>query len=292
MILWNRRSVAATALVSVLDAKIPCDNVGDKDNEASKTALILGGFLLPASAYEPFGTVLTDSLGYSTSTLAYDDPLLTKSQASTIASHIVPPEILSMSPDLMVGHSKGARSIAEWMPYWMEESIGLSQMKLKFSSREKPPSVILIEPVDVVPPGAEPYSLLEEDWKSHLATISRIPTLIIAAPYTDTSRRYGKVKNLCAPTGKDALAFYRVASDARKQHPDSAAPLKYVEFEGLGHNDVIITSKEASAIGGCANGPDRNRGAQLVTQAIRDWVELLNSSTDGNQPTVRDPTTR
>jgi len=245
-------------------------------DETQKTALFLGGFLLPASAYEPFRDPLA-KLGYSVDTLAYNDPLLKKDDSS---SERIPIEALSKSPSLLLGHSKGAKTIAEWMPYWIETSKNSKNHYTKPTSMVRlhsVPAVVLIEPVDVVPPGAPPYSVLEEDWSSHLDAISRIPTLIVAASYTQTSSRYGKAKNLCAPPGRDARAFYEVAMEARLRYPEVAAPLKYVEFENLGHNDVVITSSQAAAIGGCANGPDRAKGAQLVTECIVEWLSHLDA---------------
>ncbi|KAL3943453.1 MAG: hypothetical protein SGBAC_002464 [Bacillariaceae sp.] len=267
MIIWTRREAAlvTAALVS---------NYGSLHHDTQKNALFLGGFLLPASAYEPFQDPLA-KLGYSVDILAYNDPILKQVESSLLPSKNIPMEILSKSPSLLLGHSKGARTIAEWMPYWTEITMISKGRSAKSTSTHSTPAVVLIEPVDVVPPGSPPCSILEEDWSSKLEIISRIPTLIVAASYTQTSSRYGKSKNLCAPPGRDARAYYDVASEARRRYPELAAPLKYVEFDSLGHNDVVITSSQSTVIGGCANGPDREKGAQLVTDCIVEWLNLL-----------------
>lgn len=281
MILWTRRAVAlaTTSLVSISTSNDVLVQVpGTIDTTSQKTALFLGGFLLPASAYDPFRDPLAN-LGYAVQTLAYNDQLIKQNDYSPTPSKGIPSEILSKSPRLLLGHSKGAKTIAEWMPYWTETSA--TKYSTKSATRNfSPPAVVLIEPVDVVPPGAPPYSVLEEDWFPHLEAISRIPTLIVAAPYTDTSARYGKAKNLCAPPGRDAKAFFEVAYEARQKYPNHAAPLKFVEYEKLGHNDVVITSSQASAIGGCANGPDRAKGAQLVTECIVDFLSQNDTPVD------------
>ena len=260
MITWTRRA-AALAMFSAGSSytHLTFETQTSTSLSVSKDALILGGFLLPVSAYDLYADKLT-ALGFSVTSLSYNDPSIEenpfvyrqKDQAST-------------PPKLLLGHSKGAKTIASWMPY-------MDQF---------PPTCILIEPVDVNPPGSTSPSRVLESWSSHLSTISKIPTLIISAPYTETSKRYGRAANLCAPSGKDARAFYDLARQARKEYPEGAAPLGFAEFERLGHNDVVANG-DRSQIGGCANGPDRSNGALLVGQSIVEWLDLTELDTIAN----------
>jgi hypothetical protein len=77
--------------------------------------------------------------------------------------------------------------------------------------------------------------------------------LIVSALFTETVRRYGTASNLCAPKNQDAQAFLEMACKARASYPD--------------HNDVT-----SSALGGCADGPDRGVGADVVAMLVRSWV--------------------
>ena len=209
-------------------------------------ALILGGFLIAASAYHDYVTELSQ-VGVEGRVYAYNDPLLLESDASLIQS----------TTGLLVGHSKGAKTVATWM------------------ARVKGvPPCILIEPVDVDPPREAPFSVLEL-WESHLDKLALVPTLVISAPFTDTSQRYGKAKNLCAPPGRDANAFFHVASQARTLYPSRAAPLHMVEFPDLGHNDVTL-----STLGGCSDGPARNRGSHAVAVVVATWIRALECGDD------------
>jgi hypothetical protein len=164
--------------------------------------------------------------------------------------------------DLWIGHSKGGKLVAKWMAESESRTTSASSSR----SSNNSPGCCLIEPVDVDPPRGPHESILAL-WEQNLPNIARIPTLIVSAPFTETSRRYGKASNLCAPKDQDAQAFWEMACKARVSYPDQAASLMYVEFPTLGHNDVT-----SSALGGCADGPDRGVGAVVVAMLVRSWA--------------------
>ncbi len=197
-------------------------------------ALLLGGFLQPPSAYDDYldELILVRVKG---SVYAYNDPILSENDAPLLDLKTATCSNPATPIGLLVGHSKGAKTLARWMA----------------TSPIRDIPCALIEPVDVDPPNGRHFSVLDL-WETNLPRLASIPTLIVSAPFTDTSRRYGKAKNLCAPEGKDARAFLSVALKARFMHPSGAAPLCFVEIKTLGHNDVT-----SSALGGCSNGPGR-----------------------------------
>jgi hypothetical protein len=210
------------------------------------SALIAGGFLLPADAYEPYASNLQPM--FRVRVVDYQE----QEQHDFLREENVP------ESELWIGHSKGGKLVAKWMA----ESITSASARRSISS----PCCCLIEPVDVDPPRGPHESVLAL-WEQNLPSIARIPTLIVSAPFTVTSRRYGKASNLCAPVNQDARAFWEMAYKARTNYPDQAASLMYVEFPTLGHNDVT-----SSALGGCADGPDRGVGAQVVAMLVRAWA--------------------
>jgi hypothetical protein len=231
-----RRSfvTAATIVASLLSPSPPTND-----------ALILGGFLLSDSAYNDYVSELSN-VGVAGKVYAYNDPMLLEIDDSLIHS----------TTGLLVGHSKGAKTIATWM-----------------ATLKQPIPCILIEPVDVDPPREAHFSVLDL-WESNPKQVASIPTLVISAPFTDTSKRYGKMKNLCAPEGKDARAFFDAASQARTAYP-GAAPLSFVEFPSLGHNDVT-----SSALGGCSNGPSRNAGSHAIASLVARWIHAVENGED------------
>lgn len=209
-------------------------------------ALILGGFLMPESGYDAYADMLRGR-GYNPRFYSYNDPILQNNGS------LEPPTPAS----LLVGHSKGAKTVASWMA----------------KRRQKPVPSVLIEPVDVDPPRDPHFSVLEL-WETNQETIASVPTLIISAPFTETSKRYGKASNLCAPVGQDSRAFFEAALRSRRK-TNTAAPLALVEFSTLGHNDVT-----SAALGGCADGPGRAAGAQAVAHVVSSWLETLNNGDD------------
>jgi hypothetical protein len=204
------------------------------------SALIAGGFLLPADAYEPYASSLQPAFRVRVADYKELDFLKEEN---------------FLDSELWIGHSKGGKLVAKCMA----ESSTLA-------SRSSSPCCCLIEPVDVDPPRGPHESVLAL-WQKNLPKIARIPTLIVSAPFTQTSRRYGKASNLCAPKDQDAQAFWKMADKARSTCPDQAASLTYVEFPTLGHNDVT-----SSALGGCADGPDRGVGAQVIAMLVSAWA--------------------
>lgn len=210
------------------------------------SALIAGGFLLPATAYEPYASNLEPM--FKVRVVDY------KEQDQEV--DVLREENYLRDSDLWIGHSKGGKLVAKWM----------AESKSSCRSSNPCPSCCLIEPVDVDPPRG-PHESIIALWENNLANIARIPTLIVSAPFTQTSRRYGKASNLCAPKDQDALAFWEMACKARASYPDQAASLIYVEFPTLGHNDVT-----SSSLGGCADGPDRGVGAVVVATLVRAWA--------------------
>jgi hypothetical protein len=76
-------------------------------------------------------------------------------------------------------------------------NVAVSTSASSRSSSRSPCCYCLIEPVDVDPPRGPHESVLAL-WEKNLPKIARIPTLIVSAPFTQTSRRYGKSSNLCA----------------------------------------------------------------------------------------------
>jgi hypothetical protein len=223
------------------------------NNQCNNDAILLGGFLLPESAYETYVTDLATQAddGFNTRVYTYNDPLLLGRQDSLI-----------QEPDtqLLVGHSKGAKAVATWMA--------------SPARKKRPIPSVLIEPVDVDPPGNQQahFSVLDL-WKENQDVIASTPTLIISAPFTETSKRYGKAGNLCAPEGKDARAFFETASQARRAVTNDVlvvAPLALVEFPLLGHNDVT-----SAALGGCADGPGRKTGSQAVALLVSRWITAI-----------------
>jgi hypothetical protein len=217
------------------------------------SALIAGGFLLPANAYDPYVSNLQPS--FRVRVVDYKEQEL----------DVLTEENYVRDSELWIGHSKGGKLVAKWMAE--SESSGTSGSRRSSMSSSSPvPPCCLIEPVDVDPPRGPHESILAL-WEQNLSHIARIPTLIVSAPFTQTSRRYGKASNLCAPKEQDAHAFWEVACKARARYPDQAASLIYVEFPTLGHNDVT-----SSALGGCADGPDRGVGAVVVAMLVRAWA--------------------
>lgn len=247
MLLIPRRScvLAALTLLSPPDG-LPLASIEDKNADA----IFLGGFLLPESAYEAYVTNLLKD-GVNTRVYAYNDALFLEQQDSLIRT----------DTQLLVGHSKGAKTVATWMT----------------TRNQRPIPTVLIEPVDVDPPGTTHHtSVLLDLWKEHEDVIASTPTLIISAPFTETSKRYGKAGNLCAPEGKDARAFFEAASQARAAAKNGVvAPLALVEFPLLGHNDVTL-----SALGGCADGPGRKTGSQAVALLVSRWIVAIRKQED------------
>jgi hypothetical protein len=217
------------------------------------SALIAGGFLLPANAYEPYLSTLHPI--FRVRVVDYKEQEL----------NVLTEETYFRDSDLWIGHSKGGKLVAKWMAE-QESKSSRSSISSSKSSNSRFPSCCLIEPVDVDPPRGPHESILAL-WEQNLSNIARIPTLIVSAPFTETSRRYGKASNLCAPKDQDAQAFWEMACKARVSYPDQAASLMYVEFPTLGHNDVT-----SSALGGCADGPDRGVGAVVVAMLVRSWA--------------------
>jgi hypothetical protein len=211
------------------------------------SALIAGGFLLPANAYEPYSSTLHPL--FRVRVVDYKEQEL----------NVLTEENCFRDSDLWIGHSKGGKLVAKWMAESESNTTSASR------SSNSSPGCCLIEPVDVDPPRGPHESILAL-WEQNLPNIARIPTLIVSAPFTETSRRYGKASNLCAPKNQDAQAFWEIACKARASYPDQAASLIYVEFPTLGHNDVT-----SSALGGCADGPDRGVGADVVAMLVRSW---------------------
>lgn len=240
MMIPDRRAfVAGATLVSTLLS--PSLKTRDAND-----ALMLGGFLMPESGYDAYSDTLRER-GYNPRFFSYNDPILQSD------SSLEPPTPAS----LLVGHSKGAKTVASWMA----------------KRRQNPIPSVLIEPVDVDPPRGPHFSVLEL-WETNQETIASVPTLIISAPFTETSKRYGKASNLCAPAGQDSQAFFEAALRSRRK-TSAMAPLALVEFSTLGHNDVT-----SAALGGCADGPGRATGAQAVSQVVSSWLETLNNGHD------------
>jgi hypothetical protein len=248
MLFFHRRCFVAAIATTITSMVDQSGSLAPPTTTTKSDALILGGFLLAASAYDDYVTELSQ-VGVSGRVYAYSDPLLLASDSSLIHS----------TTGLLVGHSKGAKTVATWMG------------RLK---RAIP--CILIEPVDVDPPREDPFSVLEL-WESNLEQIALTPTLVISAPFTDTSKRYGKAKNLCAPQGKDANTFFHKASKARTLYPSrvAPAPLHMVVFPDLGHNDVTL-----SRLGGCSDGPARPLGSHAVASMIATWIRALEHGED------------
>jgi hypothetical protein len=215
------------------------------------SALIAGGFLLPANAYEPYSSTLHPL--FRVRVVDYKEQEL---------NGVLTGENYFRDSDLWIGHSKGGKLVAKWMAESESRTTSASSSR----SSNNSPGCCLIEPVDVDPPRGPHESILAL-WEQNLPNIARIPTLIVSAPFTETSRRYGKASNLCAPKDQDAQAFWEMACKARVSYPDQAASLMYVEFPTLGHNDVT-----SSALGGCADGPDRGVGAVVVAMLVRSWA--------------------
>jgi hypothetical protein len=211
------------------------------------SALVAGGFLLPANAYEPYISNLEPA--FRVRVVDYKEQDL----------YFLVEEKYFRDIDLWIGHSKGGKLVAKWMAESAPRSTSAS-------SRKSSSCCCLIEPVDVDPPRGPHESILAL-WEQNLPNIARIPTLIVSAPFTETSRRYGKASNLCAPKDQDAQAFYEMACQARASYPEQASSLIYVEFPALGHNDVT-----SSALGGCADGPDRGIGAVVVAMLVRAFA--------------------
>jgi hypothetical protein len=247
-----RRSCVLTALTLLSPPSLDVPIV-PSITTTSNDAVLLGGFLLPESAYEAYVTDLAQGVdGFNTRVYAYNDPLLLGRQDSLIG------------PDtqLLAGHSKGAKTAAAWMA--------------SGSRKTRPIPTVLIEPVDVDPPGNQQGHFCVLDlWKENQDVIASTPTLIISAPFTETSKRYGKAGNLCAPEGKDARAFFEAASQARRAASVVVAPLAFAEFPLLGHNDVT-----SAALGGCADGPGRKTGSQAVALLVSRWIAAIRRQED------------
>lgn len=244
MLFFHRRcfvAAIATMITSMVDRPLAPPTTTTKSD-----GVILGGFLITESAYDDYVTEL-GQVGVSGRVYAYKNTQLLESDSSLIHS----------TTRLLVGHSKGAKTVATWM-----------------ARIKRIPPCILIEPVDVDPPREVPFSVLEL-WESNLANLALIPTLVISAPFTDTSKRYGKAKNLCAPQGRDANAFFHIASKARTSYPFRAAPLHMVVFPDLGHNDVTL-----STLGGCSDGPARQLGSHAVASVVAAWIRALENGED------------
>jgi len=247
------------------DIALPIINFASSSISSKENSLLfLGGFLQPEAAYQDYLSIATE-LGISQAKF-YN---YQKDNVEKLLEEITDD---SSTISVLIGHSKGAKTLAGCMP---------------FLTRSIP--CVLIEPVDVTPPRLTTASndnddtkrnkydhILTDVWnESNFEALSRVPTLIISAPYTDKSQRYGKATNLCAPVGYDAEAFYDAACRARRQQQQSSsttatatAPLTFVEFPALGHNDIASTN-----LGGCAHGSDQTIGSKLVAARIVEWLQ-------------------
>ena len=190
------------------------------------------------------------------------------------------PQVANASAMVTLGHSKGAKQAA------IEAAVNIPQ----------PDVVILLEPVDVDPPGAGVRESALELWRQRQARIAHIPTLIVAAPFSGFSKRYGALENVCAPPGLDAEAFFKAASLARdevkRKRKGQVAPLSLLRIPDAGHNQLVLSN-----IGGCGTGPVKPETlCPLVASLSAKWVAHVLSSgkapevlslTDNTQPQLR-----
>ncbi len=125
-----------------------------------------------------------------------------------------------------IGHSKGGQFLMGNLLGLSDDYSSSDPQHQQEQDMQLPPkklgAAICVEPVDVNPPFQSLKNQIQvlsistslELEQLHDQILSLTPTLVIAAPFSEYSTRYGKTTNLCAPAGLDAQAFYDRCAEA------------------------------------------------------------------------------